>query len=96
MAKEIATTAANKEVTTFATSLLKDYMLKFFKSLLQDEEVAPLSEIEAINKRIEQTEDAHKALISKITTSAYVANQADTAVNANINSLHSSCDVIMQ
>lgn len=95
MGKEIASTAVNKEATIFGTSHQKDYAPKFFKSLLDDDEVAPLSKIEAINNRIEQTENAHNA-ISKITTSVSVANQANAAVKPGINSLHSSHDKMKQ
>lgn len=66
-AKEIiATPAADKQVTSFTTSHLKDYVSKFFKSLLEAKDVASQSEIKAIHERLEKTGDAYKAFVSKV------------------------------
>lgn len=83
-AKEIVVAASNKEVTSFATTHLKDYASKFFKSLLDNEDVASHLEIKAIHKSLSKTEEAHKALISKITQSASATNNVDAAIKGDI------------
>lgn len=86
-AKDIATIAANTEITNFATKNLMDYVSKFFKSLLDDECVASHFEIETQHKHIPENEDAHKNFMAKVTKSASAANQVDAKTKKNISSL---------
>lgn len=78
----------------FATTNLKDYVSKFLKSLLDSEDVASHSKIEALHKRIGKDEDAHKTFVAKVMQSASATNQADAEVKDNISPLLSSCDEI--
>lgn len=95
-AKELAVAAVSKQVADFTIIHLKDYVSKFFKSLLKNEDVAPFSEIQAIHKWLEQVKHAHKSLISKITASASSANKAEDVMRADISSLLSSRDKMKQ
>lgn len=94
MAKKIAAATSSKEVTAFATSNLKDYVVRFFKSLLGDECVASPSEIDSLHKRIAENEDSHKSFMAKVTQSTSASNQTDVAVKPYITSLLSSRDEI--
>lgn len=72
--KEIAIAAASQQIVDFVINNLKDYVSKFFKELLENEDVAPFSETQAILTRLKEVKDAHKDLITKISSSTFVAN----------------------
>lgn len=50
--QEIATAVANKQVTSFATSHLKDYVSKFFMALLTDNDVAFAEDVDIVQDRL--------------------------------------------
>lgn len=91
-AKEEAASVASKHIADFAMLHLEDYVSKFFKSLLDAENVAPFGEIEAIHTRLKEAKNEHKNLVSKITSSASFANNKEDVMRIDITSLFTSRD----
>lgn len=90
--EEIATAAANTEITNFATKNLRDYVLKIFNSLLDEERVTSHSEIEALHNDVVDNEDTQKNFVSNVTQLTTAANLANAEMKNNISSHLSSRD----